>query len=162
FTASEGSYPTIQSSMLDFANGFADSSAQNFAIRNSQPLAFYSLGVYFQDEFRVNSKLKLTLALPPDPTSPRPSSSHSLPPATSPPACVARPAAPLALLSHDATIPSNQMIPTGANQILPAVERVVFEPRACFAWSPHGDKTVIRGGIGLFTDLYPGTILNQF
>jgi hypothetical protein len=51
---------------------------------------------------------------------------------------------------------------TDTNQILPAVERVVFEPRVGFAWSPHGDKTVIRGGIGLFTDLYPGTILNQF
>jgi hypothetical protein len=152
FTASEGSYPTIQSSMLDFANGFADSIAQNFAIRNSQPLAFYSLGVYFQDEFRVNSKLKLTLALRADRNSPGTCSSD----------CVARAAAPFAQLSHDSTVPYNQMMTTGANQILPAVERVVFEPRAGFAWSPRGDKTVIRGGVGLFTDLYPGTILNQF
>ena len=63
FTAGEGSFPAIQSSMLDFANGSADVIRQNFAIHNSQPLAFYSVGFYFQDEFRVNSKLKLTLAL---------------------------------------------------------------------------------------------------
>ncbi len=151
-TASEGSYPTISSSMLQFADGVAGSIAQNFAIRTTQPLAFYSLGVYFQDEFRVNSKLKLTFAVRADRNSGGTCTSD----------CVARADAPFADLSHDATIPYNQMMTTGTNQILPAVERVVFEPRVGFAYSPHGDKTVIRGGIGLFTDLYPGTILNQF
>ena len=152
FTASEGSYGAINTSMLDFANGLADGIAQNFALRTSQPLAFYSFGVYFQDEFRVNSKLKLTLALRADRNSPGTCSSN----------CVSRASLPFSELSHDPTLPYNQMMTTGANQILPAVERVVFEPRVGFAWSPHGDKTVIRGGIGLFSDLYPGTILNQF
>lgn len=152
FTASEGSYAAINTSMLDFANGLADGVSQNFAIRNSQPLAFYSFGVYFQDEFRVNSRFKLTLALRADRNSGGTCSSD----------CVARASAPFSDLTHDPTVPYNQMITTGTNQILPAVERVVFEPRVGFAWSPHGDKTVIRGGIGLFSDLYPGTILNQF
>jgi len=152
FTASEGSYAAINTSMLDFANGLADGIAQNFALRNSQPLAFYSFGVYFQDEFRVNSKFKLTLALRADRNSGGTCSSD----------CVARASAPFAELNHDPTVPYNQLMTTDTNQILPAVERVVFEPRVGFAWSPHGDKTVIRGGIGLFTDLYPGTILNQF
>src|SRR6267154_2918793 len=152
FTASEGSYAGIQSNMLDFANGTADVIQQNFALRNSQPLAFYSFGVYFQDEFRVSSKLKLTLALRADRNSGGTCQSD----------CVARASQPFQDLSHDATVPYNQMLTTGTNQILPAVERVVFEPRVGFAYSPHGDKTVIRGGIGLFSDLYPGTILNQF
>jgi hypothetical protein len=152
FTASEGSYPTISSDMLQFADGVAGSIAENFAMRTTQPLAFYSLGIYFQDEFRVNSRLKLTLALRADRNSGGTCASD----------CVARANAPFADLSHDDTIPYNQMMTTGTNQILPAVERVVFEPRAGFAWSPHGDRTVIRGGIGLFSDLYPGTILNQF
>jgi len=151
-TASEGSYPTISSDMTQFADGVAGSIAQNFALRTTQPLAFYSVGLYFQDEFRVNSRLKLTLALRADRNSGGTCSSD----------CVARASAPFADLSHDATIPYNQMMTTGTNQILPAVERVVFEPRAGFAWSPRGDKTVLRGGVGLFTDLYPGTILNQF
>ena len=152
FTASEGSYGAIQSNMLDFANGAADVIQQNFAIRNSQPLAFYSMGLYFQDEFRVNSKLKLTLALRADRNSGGTCQSD----------CVARGTEPFQDLSHDPTIPYNQMLTTGTSQILPAVERVVFEPRVGFAYSPKGDKTVIRGGIGLFSDLYPGTILNLF
>jgi hypothetical protein len=152
FTASEGSFAAIQSSMLDFANGSADVIQQNFAVHSSQPLAFYSMGLYFQDEFRVNSKLKLTLALRADRNSG----------GTCQSGCVARGTEPFGQLSHDATVPYNQMISTGINQILPNVERVVFEPRVGFAWSPAGDKTVIRGGIGLFSDLYPGTILNQF
>jgi hypothetical protein len=152
FSASEGSYAAIESSMLDFANGSADVISQNFAIHNSQPLAFYSMGLYFQDEFRVNSKLKLTLALRADRNSGGTCQSD----------CVSRGVVPFDQLSHDSTVPYNQMMTTGISQILPSVEKVVFEPRIGFAWSPFGDKTVIRGGVGLFSDLYPGEILDQF
>jgi hypothetical protein len=152
FTASEGSFGAIQSNLLDFANGASGDIQQNFAIHTSQPLAFYSVGLYFQDEFRVNSKLKLTLALRADRNSGGTCQSD----------CVARGTVPFQDLSHDPTIPYNQMLTTGGSQILPAVERVVFEPRIGFAYSPFGDKTVIRGGIGLFSDLYPGTLLNLF
>jgi hypothetical protein len=152
FTASEGSYPAIQSSLLDFANGSADLISQQFALHGSQPLAFYSFGVYFQDEFRVSSKLKLTLALRAERNSGGACQSD----------CVSRAVSPFDQLSHDATIPYNQLVTTGISQILPSVERVVLEPRAGFAWTPFGDKTVIRGGVGLFSDLYPGQILDQF
>src|SRR6266446_1462810 len=99
FTASEGSYAAIQSNMLDFANGTADVIQQNFALHTSQPLAFYSFGVYFQDEFRVSSKLKLTLALRADRNSGGTCQSN----------CVSRGNVPFDQLSHDATIPFNQM-----------------------------------------------------
>ena len=39
---------------------------------------------------------------------------------------------------------------------------MVFEPRAGFAWSPLGNDTVIRGGVGLFSDMYPGLLLDYF
>jgi hypothetical protein len=152
FAASQGSYPAIQSSMLDFANGSADVISQNFSLHTSEPLAFYSMGLYFQDEFRVSSKLKLTLALRADRNSGGTCTSN----------CVSRASVPFNDLSHDPTVPYDQMMATGGNSILPSVENVVFEPRVGFAYSPHGDKTVIRGGIGLFSDLYPGEILDQF
>ena len=45
---------------------------------------------------------------------------------------------------------------------LRSVENIVFEPRFGFAWTPWGQNTVLRGGVGLFTDLYPGTILDNY
>jgi hypothetical protein len=152
FSASEGSYAAISSSMLDFANGSADVISQNFALHSSQPLAFYSLGAYFQDEYRVNSRLKLTLALRAERNSGGVCQSD----------CVARGSQPFDQLSHDPTVPYNQMVTTGISQILPSVEKVVIEPRVGFAWSPAGNSTVVRGGVGLFSDLYPGQILDLF
>ena len=40
------------------------------------------------------------------------------------------------------------------------MKMVAFQPRFGLAWSPWGDKTVIRTGVGLFADLYPGTVLS--
>jgi len=54
------------------------------------------------------------------------------------------------------------MVTAGQSSILRDVEKVVVQPRVGFAWSPFGEKTVIRGGIGLFSDLYPGTVLDSF
>src|SRR5262249_12478152 len=39
FTASEGSYPAIESSIADLASGQADFVAQQFALHNAQPIA---------------------------------------------------------------------------------------------------------------------------
>ena len=153
FTASEGSYAAIQSNMLDFANGAADVIQQNFAMHNSQPLAFYSFGVVLpgriprefeietdagaarRSQFRRHLPVRLRGAW-------QPSRFQDL--------------------SHDATDSLQPDADHGNEPDSAGVERVVFEPRVGFAYSPHGDKTVIRGGIGLFSDLYPGTILNLF
>src|SRR5262249_15981469 len=38
-----------------------------------------------------------------------------------------------------------------------------FQPRFGFAWNPWGkSNTVVRGGVGLFTDLYPATLADSF
>src|SRR5260370_28527560 len=39
---------------------------------------------------------------------------------------------------------------------------VAFKPRFGLAWSAIGPKPVLRGGVGLFTDLSPGTILDLY
>ena len=157
FTAGEENFPFMTANMANFVNGFVGTAAspgevqQQFALRAEQPLALYSLGAYFQDEFRVSQKLKLTLALRADRNSAGICQSG----------CASRAVNPFNLLQHSATVPYNQMVTIGS-QILPDIEKVVFQPRVGFAYSPFGNKTVFRGGVGLFSDLYPGTLLNLF
>jgi hypothetical protein len=153
FTASELPYPAVTTSLGGFANDTIDfAAAQRFALHPEQPIAFYSVGLYFQDEYRASKKLKLTLTLRADRNSSGVCQSN----------CTTLPSSPFDQLSHDPTIPYNQAFVTGQHSILPGVEKVVFQPRFGLAWSPVGPGTVIRAGVGLFTDLYPGTILDLY
>lgn len=154
YRASELTNPgAVSTSLAGFASDTVDTSTtMNFALSSPQPLAIYSFGLYFQDEFRVNQKLKLTFALRADRNSGGICQSS----------CVSIATLPFQNISHDASVPFNQMVTTGRSSILRDVEKVVFEPRFGFAWSPSGDKTVVRGGVGLFSDLYPGSILDNF
>jgi hypothetical protein len=154
YRASELTNPAaLTTSLAGFATDTVDTSTTlNFAQSSPQPLAIYSFGLYFQDEVRINQKLKLTLAIRADRNSGGVCQSN----------CVSIPTLPFQNLSHDASIPFDQMVSAGQSSVLRSVEKVVFQPRVGFAWSPFGQKTVIRGGIGLFTDLYPGTLLDNF
>lgn len=155
-------YPVIQTSLLGFANdqvfvpGVGGSVLYNFSENKVQPLAFYSFGLYFQDEWQANSRLKFTLALRADRNSGG-VCQHD---------CATLPVTPFNDMPHGADIPYNAAyggsFQTGLHNILPNVEHVVFEPRIGFAWTPIGDNTVFRGGVGLFTDLYPGEILGLY
>ena len=144
--------PAISTSLVGFATDTVDTSTnQNFALSSPQPLAMYSFGLYFQDEVTVNQKLKLTLALRADRNSGG-ICQHD---------CSSIPTLPFQDLSHLDTIPYNQMVDVRSS-VLRDIEKVVLQPRAGFAWSPTSKDTVIRGGVGLFSDLYPGTILDSF
>ena len=145
--------PAVLTSLAGFATDSVDQSTSlNFALRSPQPVAIYSVGIYGQDEFRVSPKLKITIAARLDRNSGGVCQSS----------CASLATQPFQNLSHDSSVPFSQMVTGGQSNILRSVENVVFEPRIGFAWSPLGDKTVIRGGVGLFTDLYPGTILDNF
>ena len=65
-------------------------------------------------------------------------------------------------LNHDPSVPFNQMFNT-YHSLFPNIERVAFQPRIGFAWNPWGESdTVIRGGVGLFTDLYPALLADSY
>jgi hypothetical protein len=50
--------------------------------------------------------------------------------------------------------PYNQTLTTNVSNLFPSVQAAVFEPRAGFNWGIYGQgKTVLRGGVGLFTTL---------
>jgi hypothetical protein len=142
-------------SLNDFAYGGVGTDGgttlldQSFPTALDQDIKLYQLGWYFQDEWKVKSNLKLTLALRAD--------HNSIP--TCQANCFARFAAPFADIDHDASIPYNQVILTGQNQAMQSFTNIAWQPRFGFSYSPFGSaKTVIRGGIGLFMDTFPGQI----
>ncbi|MGA9799725.1 MAG: carboxypeptidase regulatory-like domain-containing protein [Terriglobales bacterium] len=147
------SIPTATfSSLSSFFDGTADSFEQAFASRPTEPIALYTLGLYAQDEWAVRPTLKLTLAL---------RAEHNSNPVCQT-ECFARLNGSFLDISHDPTQPYNQVIQTGQNQALPNYQNIGWEPRFGFAWQPRDSGTVVRGGIGIFADVFPGTVATSF
>jgi len=144
-------------SLNDFYNGqiqgsLGDNYLQWFTAHPTSPIALYNLGVYAQDEWRAGPKLKLTLGVRADHTS-NPICQAN---------CFARLTAPFTEISHNQDIPYNQVITSNQHQAFSGLSRIDIQPRFGVAWSPLGnDSLVLRGGVGLFTDLYQATIVDN-
>jgi len=148
-----GVIPFVQETSLnDFAfGGVAPANtavgnlvAQNFPLNTNVPIALYQLGWYASDEVKVTSSLKLTLSMRFDHLSNPVCQSN----------CFQSLLGPFQDLNR--ADPVNQALRTGLNTAFPSVTSIVYEPKVGFAWSPFGAKnTVIRGGIGIFSDAIP-------
>lgn len=141
-------------SMTDFVNASLDNGSlynQSFVRVGAEPLSMYSAGFYVQDEWRARSNLTLTLALRFD----RNSNIHCYP------NCFTEFAGPFGAITHDATIPYSSVIHTGIADAFPSVESIVPEPRVGVAYSIT-KSTVVRGGFGIFSDLYQGLLADRF
>jgi len=123
---------------------------QTFPPVTANRTAYYSLGLYAQDEWRARSNLTFTVALRSD---------HQSNPVCAA-RCFARLTGPFASISHDPAQPYNQAILVNQKQAFPNTDSIVWSPRFGFAWQPRGvsHNTVIRGGLGIFFDPVAGNI----
>jgi len=140
-------------SMTDFVNGSLVNGStylQAFSRIGAEPLDMYSLGLYAQDEWKIRHNLTLTLALRLDRNSNINCEGH----------CFNEMLNTFGQISHSATTPYNSVIHTGLSQTFPSVEPIVPAPRIGFAYSVT-KSTVIRGGFGIFSDLYQGVIADR-
>jgi hypothetical protein len=140
-------------STTDFVMGINDFILQGHPVLKSTSVGIYSVGFYGQDEWKVNSGLKLTLALRFDRNSN----------ATCYQNCYSRLNGNFATINHDPTQPFSQLFLNNQSHPFGSIQAINVEPRLGFAWTPNSrywksGGTVIRGGAGLFTDLYPGTL----
>lgn len=132
-------------------DGNADRLSQRFTSITSAPMQYYSLGLYAQDEWRASRKLTLTLALRADRNTNEECKSN----------CFSRFEGSFLDVNHSVTTPYNQSILTGQSKAFNSMQKVIFEPRVGVNYNLY-QNTVIRGGFGMFSDLYPGLMAERF
>jgi hypothetical protein len=120
----------------------------------SQPMALYSFAGYGEDDWRVRSNLTLTFAL---------RAEHFSNPVCQT-NCFAGFSSEFSQVNHDPTVPYNQVITTGQQRALLNLDKINWAPRFGFAWQPLGTEhnLVVRGGIGIFYDQFPGQVVDNF
>jgi len=137
----------------EFVNGVTGAAGSyynaNFTSVGAVKIKLYNLGVYMQDQWKITSRLNLTLGIRVDRTA-NPSCAD----------CFTRLNAPFEQLTHDVNVPYNAAIATGLQYAFPDVEKAVFSPRFGFAYSPDS-KTAIRGGFGIFDDEFPALAVDR-
>lgn len=148
--------PYVFTDAATFASGMSDLGLQNFTNSFNEPLSLYTLGVYFEDDFKTSTNLTLTPGIRIERNSNVACRRN----------CLSNfggnffnlaGAAPL----NSATAPYNQQIKYGLSNAFTSYQRFMIEPRLGFTWAPGSGRTVLRGGGGVFTDVFPGTIADS-
>jgi len=136
------------------STGKSSSFVQSFTKLAAGHIRAYSLNFYVQDEWSVKPNLKVTYGVRFERDG-NPSCLDD---------CFARLTTPFNSPDYKggAAIPYNSSIATGLRSAYAGLESVITEPRFSVAWSPFGSgKTVIRGGVGLFANLFAASVANN-
>lgn len=144
--------------MSDFANGAINPTdgsefAQSLTNQKTASLALYNLGVYAQDEWQATPRLKLTVGIRFDRTG-NPLCNN---------ACFSLYNGAFPQAGVTTTTPYDKLVSANQSHPFASVQRINPQGRFGFNYDLTGDgHTVIRGGVGMFTDLYPAGFLDGF
>lgn len=135
--------------------------SQFFSASSEQRFKFWNVGAYAEDDIQVKPNLMITMALRGD---------HASNP-TCKDLCFSRLVEPFTQLVNDpnlgganaANIPYNKIFELNNRAALVGLTNIQWAPRVGFAWQPFGrnHNTVIRGGVGIFYDAFPGTVVDN-
>lgn len=157
--AFKGSYTF--NDLTDFATGQVNSTgygsnfSQSFPLYGAVHFREPYFGAYVSDEWAVTSKLKLTLGIRIEHDG-NPGCVEN---------CFAALNVPFVSSSYQGgiNVPYNSTIKTGLHNAFYALPTAVYEPRFGFAWQPFGSgKTVVRGGVGMFSTHPAASIAGTF
>jgi hypothetical protein len=144
---------------LTFNNGYSFITEQDFPLTTHSPIAMYQMGAYVQDDWNVTPNLKLDYGI---------RFEHN-----SNPICVTNCFSRLsgdpyqlgaagAATGNAASVPYNQLITANQQKTFGSYQALAVEPRIGFTYSPgQNGNLVVRGGFGLFSDVFPGTIADS-
>jgi len=140
-----------------FFTGLAGQTIQNFPTASRAPISTWGMGLYAQDEWRVTKALKLTFALRAEHNSNTNCHTNCASLLTGDFASLVASGAISPSSAYDSVIQANRA------EAYTSVDAIDWGPRFGFAWSPGGnDKTVVRGGFGIFYDAFPNILADDF
>lgn len=135
-----------------FGAGYLTEAIQSFPTRLSEPIATLNVGAYVQDQWKATPNFQLNFGVRVE---------HNGNPVcvTN---CFARFGTTYNQVNGGLDTPYNQAIVSGLHAAFNQYERYVVDPRVGFTFSPPGHQhTLFRGGFGIFTDIFPGTIADD-
>jgi Carboxypeptidase regulatory-like domain len=145
--------PLVLTTEASFESGIGDIYLQQFPEHYDQPVALYTLGFYVQDQWKALSNLNVTYGI---------RFEHNSNPICRT-NCYSSLASDFAGLSTDTTTPYNQLIVPNRGSAFYNFQKVSYEPRVGFSYTPLGvdTHTVVRGGFGLFADSFPAQVADS-
>lgn len=153
-----GGYYTFNS-LGDLAGGVLPGSSdsnfnQTFDQTKEIGLAGYNYGLYAQDEWRATPRLVLDYGVRIDRNGNIRCNTN----------CFSRYLGGFPPTNVTLDTPYNQTLATGYAKVFPSLELAIIQPRFGFNWDARGNgKSVLRGGIGIFEDAFPGALIeNQY
>lgn len=138
----------------DFQSGQSLLGVQNFTTNLNLPLSLYTLGFYFEDTWKPVPNATITAGI-------RVARNSNV---SCPKDCLSNFGGSFFTKAASAPLNSfsgayNQQIKYNLANAFNSYQPFMIEPRVGFTWSPGvASKTVVRGGFGVFTDVFPGTI----